>query len=118
MMKSRNWVIVIFVIAILGFGTGYYFKYTYNYLGQSVKLENPDKTKRQASLSESIAFLEEMKELTEKHSINDSSVVQNELALKRLKAINLISITGMILTMILGTWSIRRLLRFKSANSN
>ncbi|WP_299581139.1 hypothetical protein [uncultured Sunxiuqinia sp.] len=118
MMKSRNWVIVIFVIAILGFGTGYYFKYSYNYLGQNVEVETPDKTKSQASLSEAIAFLEEMKELTEKHSINDSSVVQNELALKRLKTINLVSITGMILTLILGIWSIRQLLRFKSANAN
>ncbi|MGQ7871303.1 hypothetical protein [Sunxiuqinia sp. sy24] len=118
MMKSRKLVIVIFVIAILGFGTGFYFKYSYNYLGQNVEVANPDKTKSQPSLSEAIAYLEEMKELTEKHSINNSLVVQNELALKRLKAINLVSITGMILTMILGSWSIRRLLTLKSDSSD
>lgn len=110
-MKRSKYLFLILIVSVIGFATGFYFKfvklYTDEKLQVSVMNVVGDNFDKQLKLSETIALLATME------SIKDSKLIdrnENVHALKMLNTINIISILTMIVTIIFVFLTTKKLL--------
>ena len=110
-MKKKNYLTLILIASLLGFVSGFYLKFIKTYTDEKLQITTTDNIQRQPKLSETIAFLEEFKNMTDSNKIIGT---ENDSALKRLKTINLMSIIAMSISIVLTIWSTQKLLTKKN----
>ena len=115
-MTKKNYFIILLLVSILGFSFSFYTKYIKNYILSIEKIEKLDDNEtsvKQLNLSENIAFLEKIKKTKESIGVSNVKGEENTKAIKKLKTINILCITGMTLFLILSIWLIIRMRKFK-----
>jgi len=120
-MKTKNFMIIILLVSIIGFSAGLYFKFIKAYSNEKLQVQtarlNGAQIQRQLKLGEMISLLEGLKETVIQsnnlHAINvdnnNEVFSENERSLKKLKLINYVSIAMMIITLILAIVTLRKL---------
>lgn len=120
-MKTKNFMIIILLVSIIGFSAGLYFKFIKAYSNEKLQVQtarlNGAQIQRQLKLGEMISLLEGLKETVIQsnnlHAINvdnnNDVFSENERSLKKLKLINYVSIAMMIITLILAIVTLRKL---------
>lgn len=110
-MRKKNYMIIILLISVVVFGSGFYLKFmkshindiqtkSINYKGEAVQ--------RQLRLGETIVYLEELKSIADSQNFESK---ENDIVLKKLKTVNSISITIMILSCFAFLWSIQKIIK-------
>ncbi|WP_159517759.1 DUF4158 domain-containing protein [Sunxiuqinia indica] len=96
------------ILLILGFSFSFYTKYVRNYIPGIEKTEsagNHQVTSKKLTLSQTIVFLEHHEEIKRKYlGVTPVKGDENAKAIKKLKTINMLSVTGMILFFFLFIW--------------
>ena len=110
-MKKKNYLILILIVSVIGFSTGFYLKFIKSYSDEKLQIKTTEHVPKQAKLSETIAFLEKFESITNSYKLKST---ENKNALKRLKTINLTSILTMIISIIFAIWSFQKLLTPKN----
>lgn len=110
-MEEKNYLTLILIASLIGFVSGFYLKFVKAYSDEKLQITTTDNIQRQPKLSETIAFLEEFKNMTDSNKIIGT---ENDSALKRLKTINLMSIIAMSISIVLAIWSTQKLLTKKN----
>lgn len=110
-MEEKNYLTLILIASLIGFVSGFYLKFVKAYSDEKLQITTTDNIQRQPKLSETIAFLEEFKNMTDSNKVIGT---ENDSALKRLKTINLMSIIAMSISIVLAIWSTQKLLTKKN----
>lgn len=110
-MEEKNYLTLILIASLIGFVSGFYLKFVKAYSDEKLQIMTTDNIQRQPKLSETIAFLEEFKNMTDSNKVIGT---ENDSALKRLKTINLMSIIAMSISIVLAIWSTQKLLTKKN----
>jgi len=110
--------IFILTISTIVFSTGIYFKFIKSYSKERLQVETTnlggEKFQRQLKLGEMISMLKELESIEEEYEIDSD---ENDIALKKLRTIDVLSIFAVILSYFSFFWSIQKL-RKKSSYSN
>jgi hypothetical protein len=109
-MRKETYMIIILIISIIGLSTGFYLKFIKSYINdiQGNGVENGESIQRPLRLGENIDFLKELNKSIISHGIESK---ENDIALKRLKTINTISFTIMILSSLAFLWAIQKIIK-------
>lgn len=107
-MKNQNYLILLLIISVAGISTGLYLKFIKSYTDERLQIATTNDVRRSPNLGQTINFLEELNTITGP-AVND----QNDVTLKRLKTINLISIVVVIISILVAVGTAQKLLREK-----
>ena len=107
--------IFILIISTIIFSTGIYFKFIKSYSNERLQVETTnlagEKIQRQLKLGEMISMLKELESIEEENKIDSD---ENDIALKKLRTIDVLSIFAVILGYFSFFWSIRNLRKNRS----
>ena len=107
-MKNQNYLILLLIISVAGLSTGFYLKFIKSYTDERFQIATTNDVERSPNLGQTINFLEELNTITGP-AVND----QNDVALKKLKTINLTSIIVVIISILVAIGTAQKLLRRK-----
>ncbi len=109
-MRKKNLIIFILIISTFVFSTGVYLKFIKSYSEEKLQVETTnlagEKIQRQLKLGEMISMLKELESVEEEYEIDSD---ENDIALKKLRTINVLSIFAMFLSCLTFIWSIQKL---------
>ncbi|MFW5879590.1 MAG: hypothetical protein ACOCUV_02070 [bacterium] len=109
-MRKKNSMIFILIISAIVFSTGIYFKFIKSYSKERLQVETTnlggEKFQRQLKLGEMISMLKKLESIEEEYEIDSD---ENDIALKKLRTIDVLSIFAVILGYFSFFWSIQKL---------
>nr|WP_319573263.1 hypothetical protein [uncultured Draconibacterium sp.] len=115
-MRKNKTFIILLIISVLGFSFSFYTKYMRNYMLGVRKLEKANDNRialEQLNLSDNIALLEKLEKTKISVEAGGAKGDENAKILNRLKTINTLCTTGMVLFFLLFIWLVMSMRKLK-----